>query len=506
MFNYLRYFALISFIVVAVAAGLLGLYFRSSATDDMRDLMTRNNRVLVQGFVNSVWKSSDTVKMFQRFKQNSIPVEQWPRYKGYSEGMAKFSQQMLSYFEQMPIMQVNLYTPSGKLILSIHQNKIVSGEDKPSIILPKDSQQGTLMEYALQGTENVVFTENAQYQQADGSYKKVALVKALMPILSERYVSVMQDSAYQKSNNVEGVVEVYYDISRQWEQLYKFQYIGTGSTLVIFVILILTLIMMTSKAEAIIARQHEANLELTAQAAAAEAENQNKSQFLANISHELRTPLNAIIGFSEIIKDEVLGKLDNLQYRDYIKDIHGSGVHLLSLINDILDYSKAEAGKLALVMDDVDITKTIVNCIRLVSPRAEESNVALTYDVPDEHYVLRTDAKKVKQIMLNLLSNAVKFTPAGGEVRVILWQNVVNDTLVIEVKDSGIGIAQKDISRALAPFGQVDSALSRKYEGTGLGLPLTKKFVELMGGTFTMQSAEGKGTTVSFTLPTPKGV
>ena len=270
---------------------------------------------------------------------------------------------------------------------------------------------------------------------------------------------------------------------------------------ILFLTLISLLIMLSRKAENIIARQHETNLELAATAAAAEAENRDKSQFLANVSHELRTPLNAIIGFSEIIKNEVLGTIDNPQYQDYIRDIHTSGVHLLSLINDILDYSKAEAGKLDLELAEVDVTKIIMNSMRLVSPRAEAAQVQLVENLPQVHFVLNTDAKKLKQVLLNLLSNAVKFTPAGGSVTVSAWENIADKSVAVEVKDSGIGIAPKDISRAMAPFGQVDNALSRKYEGTGLGLPLTKKFVELMGGTFTIASELNVGTTVTFTLP-----
>jgi two-component system cell cycle sensor histidine kinase PleC len=176
-------------------------------------------------------------------------------------------------------------------------------------------------------------------------------------------------------------------------------------------------------------------------------------------------------------------------------------VHLLSLINDILDYSKAEAGKLEFAIEEVDINKLILSSMRLVSPRAEEAQVLLVDEIPKDHIILKTDPKKFKQVMLNLLSNAVKFTPAGGQVKVAMWTSAIDNTVSIEVRDSGIGIAPKDIARALAPFGQVDSALSRKYEGTGLGLPLTKKFVEIMGGSFNLTSEEGVGTTVTFVLP-----
>jgi two-component system cell cycle sensor histidine kinase PleC len=252
-----------------------------------------------------------------------------------------------------------------------------------------------------------------------------------------------------------------------------------------------------------IAKQHEANTDLIAAAAEAEADNQQKSQFLANISHELRTPLNAIIGFSEIIKNEALGNLQQT-HQEYIHDIHGSGKHLLSLINDILDYSKAEAGKLEVQMAELDLTKLLVNSMRLVIPRAEEAQVTLVEDLPKEHIICITDAKKLKQVILNLLSNAVKFTPAGGEVRVHAFQKVVDGSVEIRVSDSGIGIAPKDIAKVMSPFGQVDSKLSRKYEGTGLGLPLSKKFVEGMGGTFNIESEVNVGTTIVIGLPIPK--
>src|SRR5262249_21776130 len=154
------------------------------------------------------------------------------------------------------------------------------------------------------------------------------------------------------------------------------------------------------------------------------AENRDKSQFLANISHELRTPLNAIIGFSDIIKKEMMPQIEDKRYHDYIGDIHTSGVHLLSLINDILDYSKAEAGKLALEITEVNATKMIQNSMRLVSPRAESANVKLLEQMPQEQIIMHTDGKKFKQVLLNLLSNAVKFTPAGGQVLVTAWQNI----------------------------------------------------------------------------------
>ncbi|MCB2082248.1 MAG: sensor histidine kinase, partial [Rickettsiales bacterium] len=187
--------------------------------------------------------------------------------------------------------------------------------------------------------------------------------------------------------------------------------------------------------------------------------------------------------------------------KDYIRDIHNSGVHLLSLINDILDYSKADAGKLEVEMTDVDITKIMRNSMRLVAPRAQEASVNLTSELPKEHLVIHTDARRLKQVILNLLSNAVKFTPAGGQVKLSLWREMSDQAIIIEVKDTGVGIAPKDISKVMSTFGQVENELSRRYEGTGLGLPLSKRLVELMGGELEIRSKVNEGTTVTIVLP-----
>lgn len=501
MFSYLRYFAMISFVVVVMAAMGLGYYFRSAATEDLSNLVMTNNRVLVQGFINNLWKEHQMVQMLNLFHKNNIPQNMWSHYRGYKENYDQFSRDVFHFFEGMPIVKVTIYSSDGSKLLSLNQAQILDAETDNTLSLPDNGIALDAVGEALQGNGLSQMLEGAEFVLAGQGRQSGTLIQTVVPILSDNYVPLVENPAYSKGSNVQGAVEIYYDISRQWDRLYLFQYLSSGSIILIFLLLIGTLMMVAAKAEAIITRQHEANLELAAQAATAETENQNKSQFLANISHELRTPLNAIIGFSEIIKNEVMGGFENPQYKDYIRDIHQSGVHLLSLINDILDYSKAEAGKLELAIEEVDINKLILSSMRLVSPRAEEAQVALVDEIPKDHFILKTDPKKFKQVMLNLLSNAVKFTPAGGQVKVMMWVNIVDDSVAIEVKDSGIGIAPKDIARALAPFGQVDSALSRKYEGTGLGLPLTKKFVEIMGGSFNLSSEEGVGTTVTFTLP-----
>ena len=320
------------------------------------------------------------------------------------------------------------------------------------------------------------------------------VLRALMPLKPLFTI----DNRSQTGNSV---VEVVYDITPLWAQPSQLIYIVIGAFITILVLLFSVMYIMTSKAEHALAKQHETNVDLATAAASAEKESKEKSQFLANVSHELRTPLNAIIGFSEIIKDEVMGPLNNQQYKDYINDIYISGVHLLSLINDILDYSKAEAGKLTVDLADVDVTKIMKNSLRLVTPRANEAGVELIGEIPKKHYILHTDGKRLKQVLLNLFSNAVKFTPGNGTVTLYAWHNLTENMFVMEVKDTGVGIAPKDISKVMATFGQVENKLSRKYEGTGLGLPLSNKLVELMGGKLDIKSELGAGTTVAISLP-----
>jgi len=238
--------------------------------------------------------------------------------------------------------------------------------------------------------------------------------------------------------------------------------------------------------------------DLTMALDAADAGDRAKSQFLATMSHELRTPLNAIIGFAEFVNTDLCGPLTDKQ-RSYIGDIHRAGTHLLDLVNDVLDLSRVDARHLVLDEEVVELGETIAGAVTMVALRAEEAGITLRSAVAGDLPIVRADPRRFRQVLLNLLSNALKFTPKGGAVTLSAERR--GSDIAIAVADTGIGMTREHISIALAPFGQVDNRLARRYEGTGLGLPLVKRLVELHGGMLAIDSALGRGTTVTVLLP-----
>jgi len=227
--------------------------------------------------------------------------------------------------------------------------------------------------------------------------------------------------------------------------------------------------------------------------------NKAKSEFLASMSHELRTPLNAIVGFSDLMLTQVMGPLGNPRYREYIGDIHRSGLQLLGLIDDLLDLSRIDAGRANLVEQNVSLRHVITEACRMVDLQAKQSSVSVVIGLPSDLPLVLGDKRRIMQIVLNLLSNAVKFTPAHGTVSIQVQQ--MAGELLLKVSDTGIGIAAKDLPKVLERFGQVDSTLSRKHKGTGLGLPLVKELIELHGGSISIESQVDVGTAVTVIFP-----
>jgi signal transduction histidine kinase len=232
---------------------------------------------------------------------------------------------------------------------------------------------------------------------------------------------------------------------------------------------------------------------------AAEAADRTKSEFLATMSHELRTPLNAVLGFSELMVREIFGPLGDHRYRDYAQDIHSSGSHLLSIVNEVLDLSKLAAGKLELVEGWINVREIVHSACRLIRPRIDRAELSLTVKMPPDDLLAYADKRLLKQMLLNLLSNACKFTPPGGSIECVVSTDDAGMTFA--VVDTGVGIAAEHLDRVVRPFVQVDSSISRRHEGTGLGLALVAAMAELHGGRLRLDSKVGTGTTAAVVLP-----
>lgn len=323
--------------------------------------------------------------------------------------------------------------------------------------------------------------------------------------VSEAYVPIMGGGRFL------GAIEVYVDISDREAAL---QHLGTIAFFSLLSLLTLLCIAVSSlvtrhifllksigtKLEDRQSDLVQLNENLLTAKLAAENANTAKSQFLATMSHELRTPLNAIIGFSEVMEQELLGPLGKPVYREYAKDIQNSGQNLLAQINKVLDLSKIESGHDELFEEKVDIKAAIAWSIGLLQQKADKNGIELMSNLEEALPLLLADEQKLRQILTNLLSNSVKFTPTNGSVTLKVWCQP-EDGYVFQIIDTGIGMTANEIPKALMKFGQVDSDLSRKYEGTGLGLPLAKTFVEQHGGSLGVQSIPGQGTTITVRFP-----
>jgi two-component system cell cycle sensor histidine kinase PleC len=323
-----------------------------------------------------------------------------------------------------------------------------------------------------------------QYAPELYSRKPVLVLASQHPLMIDENVTVQELGETLLSENPDALIECFV-VTRSGRYLG----IGTGEAL------------LRSKVQMAHARESELHDAL----AAATSSSKAKGDFLALMSHELRTPLNAIIGFSEVLGREMFGPLGHARYREYAHDVHGAGKHLLALINDILDLSKAEAGRFDLSYDEVVPADLVNECLRLMRGRAQESGLRLTGQLAPCLPNLVVDRLRMKQILLNLLSNAVKFTPPGGTV-VLSADSDAEGCFLLTVRDSGIGMAPEAIPLALEPFRQVASPFARKVEGTGLGLSLVKSLIECHGGTLELESAVNKGTVARLVLPAERTV
>lgn len=451
-----------------------------------------NNSYLLKIYRSEIWDKN--IKKLNQVKGAAS------NNSNYNKSLIRYAEESIDFFKNIDA-GISVFNKEGKKIISNYEfdpeyyngghyysiyNKILQVMDN---FFLSDYIFTNPLNQAFKGKtiHSLAFRSIANY---DNTPIKKSFIISYMPIISSK----------NGKFEIEGVVEIINDITEQWNNISLLEKRALVIFIVIFLIFFSVVMYNTNYAQKIINKQFETNRALSEAKNKAETESLAKTEFLANISHELRTPLNAIIGFSEIILSETYGKINNKNYQEYISDINNSGKHLLGVINDILDFSKASADKLPIDNVELDLNKLTSSSIRLIKPRAEEVNINIIENVPDRHLVIIADPKRLKQALLNLLSNAVKFTPAEGYVKVTIAKNILNQTATITIADNGIGMSEEQIPKAMASFGQVDNKLNRKYEGTGLGLPLTKKLIELMNGKFNIESKKGKGTKVTLTF------
>ncbi|MDP6589830.1 MAG: ATP-binding protein [Alphaproteobacteria bacterium] len=526
MFRLLRYYSVASAVAILVVTVILGFVYRQQAVDELIVTAESQNISLARSFANSLWpKFSAYVTM--RVDEDADVLRGRPETSEIHDMLSRLT-------AELPVLKVKVYNLEGLTVYSSEPSQI--GEDK--------SANTGFLASARDGVSVSKLSHRDTFSSFSGSVSDRHLV--------ESYVAVRgADGA------IEGVFELYSDVTPLMGRIDDVTIKLVVSLLLAFGLLYAVLSQIVRRADKILRRQYvelvndkeliksqntalehenrerkfaedslreardmlearvvertaelEREVEVRLRAEndmrlakeQAELANRNKTEFLANISHELRTPLNAIIGFSELILNNIFGPVGSPKYLDYAKDINASGEHLLDVINDILDLSKIEAGKVELSEQNVDVGAALNSCIALVKGHAEAGGVHVENTTGSDLPALYADERKFTQILINLLSNAVKFTLAGGRVTVTAWASP-QDGYRVQIADTGIGIAAEDIPKVMGSFGQVDSGLNRKFEGTGLGLPLAKSLAELHGGELELQSELGVGTSVTIRFP-----
>ncbi|QEX22386.1 hypothetical protein FRZ61_23160 [Hypericibacter adhaerens] len=459
-------FAVISGCILLIAGAVLGLIHRSASLERLEAMAERQNVALTKVFANAAWGD------FRSYVAGAGLSD--PEALRNAAEVEALGQRIKGLMQGSSIAKVKIYDRDGLTVYST---------DRKEIGIRKHNEG---FEEAKRGGVANEIERKDQMLSFDGVVTDRNVVSTYLPLF-----------APGSQTEVEAVMEVYDDVTDLVTAIDRDELFAALVLGVVQLLIYLGLVLIVYRSDQAVQRAHERELKLSAAAARAEAASQAKSEFLANMSHELRTPLNAIIGFAEVIKNGVMGPVQPPVYKGYLDDIWTAATHLGRVINDILDLTKAEAGKMQVERTEFDVAEVLDRVRRIMQEQAIRARVQL--EVESASIRFTSDERKIQQILLNLLSNAIKFTPPEG--RVVMSAQRLLDRVEISVRDSGIGMTAEEIPIALSPFGQVDSSLSRKYEGTGIGLPLSRRLAQILGGDLTIESEKAAGTAVRVQIP-----
>lgn len=468
-FRLTRNFAIVAGIVLLAVTATLSLLYRQWAIEQLRAEVEQNNVNVARLLANVLWQH-------QRPLLEALTAAD-PKTLPERPEIGALGDVIGDLVRDAPVVKVKIYSLKGLTIFSTAHSQI--GEDK-------QGDEGVAM--ALNGKVASELAHANTLSTFEGAIVDRDLLSSYVPIYRS-----------ESAGEVAGVFEVYNDVTGFVAQIGRVQIwlaaIGFGTAALVYA----ALVAVVRHGDRLLHRQHEETLALTRSISRAEAASQAKSQFLAGMSHELRTPLNAVIGFAELIQGQTFGPI-NARYHDYVGEIRKSGRDLLGMIDSILDLAKLELGNVELKQAEFDPGALAKEVAATLDERVQKAGIRLFVDVQPALPPLATDIGKLRQTLSHLLSNAVKFSRPGGEVHLAVSRANGGHCRFV-VTDHGIGMRPEDIPLALAPFSQVDGTLARKYDGAGLGLSLATRFVELMGGTLTIDSAPDRGTTVTILVP-----
>ena len=469
-FRLTRSFATVAALVMVAAALLLSAFHWYWSLDAMEKMAEQNNVNVARVLSNVLWNRNASL-------METLAAADPGTLKTRPEIIA-LREEVMRFVANARVHRLKIYDMQGDTIFSTDAEQI--GENESDDEGFEEASHGTVLN-ELARANTFSLTESMVVDRD----------------LLSSYVPIYRSGP---GSEIVGVFEVYDDVTVFLRDINRGIASQVALVLLTTIAVYLVLIWYVRRGDQLLRTEHARSLELVQVAARAEAASKAKSQFLANMSHELRTPLNSVIGFAEILSSEGFGPLGDKRYLSYAKEIGEGGRNLLTIINNTLDLSKIELGTAEVALRPVDPIAVVRGAVQQLDRQIQDSEVSVSIEIDPRVPSMQSDETKLKQILLNVISNGVKFTPAGGRVTIKVMSG--DGRMVrFEVSDTGIGISPHDVPIALAPFGQVDSALNRRYQGAGLGLPLAKGLAELLRGGLEIAGKPGSGTTVVITLP-----